>query len=72
MCIRDSIHKDHLESAYASRDKILAGVYNDPFEIIAMGANGQIVAFEVKASPMFQNGQLAGIQCVFSLSLIHI
>ena len=64
--IFEYIHKDHLESAYASRDKVLAGVYNDPFEIIAMGANGQIVAFEVKASPMFQNGQLAGIQCVFS------
>ena len=64
--IFEYIHKDHLESAYASRDKILAGAYNDPFEIIAIGVKGQTVTYEVKASPMHQNGQLTGIQCVFS------
>jgi len=64
--IFEYIHKDHLASAYASRDKILEGGYNDPFEIIALGANKQAVTFEVKASPMFLNGRLIGIQCVFS------
>lgn len=64
--IFEYIHKDHLESAYASLDKILAGAYNDPFEIIAVGPDGQTVTYEVKASPIIINGQLAGIQCVFS------
>jgi len=64
--IFEYIHKDHLASAYASRDKILEGGYNDPFEIIAIGANKQEVTFEVKASPMFHNGHLVGIQCVLS------
>jgi PAS domain S-box-containing protein len=62
----DYIHRDHLESAKASKNKILAGIYNDPFEVVAIGANKQEVTFEVKASPMMQNGQLTGIQCVFS------
>jgi signal transduction histidine kinase len=55
-----------MESAYALRDKILTGKFEEAFEINALGVNKQPVTYEVKASMIRQNGVLTGVQCVFS------
>jgi PAS domain S-box-containing protein len=64
--VYDFISDDNMESAYALRDKILTGKFEEAFEINALGVNKQPVTYEVKASMIRQNGVLIGVQCVFS------
>jgi len=59
------ISEGNLASAYAFRDQIIAGS-NSAFEINASGADGQPVVYEIKASLIKQDGELVGIQCIFS------
>jgi len=56
-------NKDH---AYAMRDLVLSDSSDKMFEIEAIGAAGQPVIYEVKASLIRQKEKIVGVQCVFS------
>lgn len=52
--------------AYSMRDLVLSDSSDNMFEIEAIGAAGQPVIYEVKASLIRQKGEIIGVQCVFS------
>lgn len=64
--IFEFITEENLAAAYEFRNKVLDGNQQGAFEINAMGMDGKPVIYEVKASLIKVNGELNGVQCVFS------
>ena len=64
--VYDFIREEELENIFRMRDQFLSGNVEGTFEIKAIGMNDQSVTYELKPSLMKKNGQLVGIQCVFS------
>jgi PAS domain S-box-containing protein len=60
------IREEHKEFALTLKEKIIDGLLDTTFDINAFGINFKHVIYEVKASPIIQNGKTIGIQCVFS------
>jgi len=62
----DFFTDENKEYAYSMRDKVLSGTSENSFEVEAIGLNGQAVFYEVKASLIWQNEKIVGLQCIFS------
>jgi len=64
--VYDFIRNEELEYVYKLRDQFLSGNVEETFEVKAIGMHDLPVTYEVKPSLMKKNGQLVGLQCVFS------
>ncbi len=60
------VKEENREFMLGLRDQLLAGELVDAFEVEAFNLEGQQLIYEVKASVISHEGEIAGAQCVFS------
>jgi PAS domain S-box-containing protein len=60
------IREESIDLANEIKAKILTGESDHSFEIKAYGVDKELVIYEVKANLISNNGELVGVQCVFS------
>jgi len=54
--------KEKTQKAFMKR---LEGINTPPYEVKIMTKNGEIIPFEISASPIFEGGKVVGVQSIF-------